>query len=131
MGVAMKLALEDSQLDQSSIDYVNTHGTATETGDIAESWATMDVFRRPVPASTLKSYIGHTLGACGAIEAWLSIQMMREKWFCPNLNLDSLDPRCAPLDYITGGGREIDASCIMSNNFAFGGINTSLIFSLV
>jgi 3-oxoacyl-[acyl-carrier-protein] synthase II len=128
MGIAMKLALEDSQLDQSSIGYVNTHGTATEAGDIAESWATMDIFQRPVPASTLKSYIGHTLGACGAIEAWLSIQMMREKWFCPNLNLDSLDPRCAPLDYITGSGREIDASCIMSNNFAFGGINTSLIF---
>ena len=128
MGIAMKLALEDSQLDQSSIGYVNTHGTATEAGDIAESWATADVFQKPVPVSTLKSYIGHTLGACGAIEAWISIQMMREKWFCPNLNLDELDPRCAPLDYITGSGREIDAGCIMSNNFAFGGINTSLIF---
>jgi len=128
MGIAMKLALEDSQLDGSSIGYVNTHGTATEAGDIAESWATADVFQRPVPASTLKSYIGHTLGACGAIEAWIAIQMMREKWFCPNLNLDEPDPRCAPLDYITGSGREIDASYIMSNNFAFGGINTSLIF---
>jgi len=128
MGIAMKLALEDSQLDGSSIGYVNTHGTATEAGDIAESWATADVFQRPVPASTLKSYIGHTLGACGAIEAWIAIKMMREKWFCPNLNLDELDPRCAPLDYITGSGREINADCIMSNNFAFGGINTSLIF---
>jgi 3-oxoacyl-[acyl-carrier-protein] synthase II len=128
MGIAMKLALEDSQLDQSSIAYVNTHGTATEAGDIAESWATADVFQRPVPASTLKSYIGHTLGACGAIEAWIAIQMMREKWFCPNLNLDEQDPRCAPLDYITGSGREINTDCIMSNNFAFGGINTSLIF---
>jgi 3-oxoacyl-[acyl-carrier-protein] synthase II len=128
MGIAMKLALEDSQLDGSSIGYVNTHGTATEAGDIAESWATADVFQRPVPASTLKSYIGHTLGACGAIEAWIAIQMMREKWFCPNLNLNELDPRCAPLDYITGSGREIDAGYIMSNNFAFGGINTSLIF---
>jgi 3-oxoacyl-[acyl-carrier-protein] synthase II len=131
MGIAMKLALEDSQLHQSSIGYINTHGTATEAGDIAESWATADVFQKPVPASTLKSYIGHTLGACGAIEAWIAIQMMKEKWFCPNLNLDELDPRCAPLDYITESGREIDTSCIMSNNFAFGGINTSLIFSLV
>ena len=128
MGIAMKLALEDSQLDQSSVGYINTHGTATEAGDIAESWATADVFQRPVPASTLKSYIGHTLGACGAIEAWIAIQMMKEKWFCPNLNLDELDPRCASLDYITGSGREIDTDCIMSNNFAFGGINTSLIF---
>jgi 3-oxoacyl-[acyl-carrier-protein] synthase II len=128
MGIAMKLALEDSQLDPAAIAYVNTHGTATDTGDIAESWATADVFQRPVPASTLKSYIGHTLGACGVIEAWIAINMMKEKWFCPNLNLEELDPRCGPLDYITGNGREIDGEYIMSNNFAFGGVNTSLIF---
>jgi len=128
MGIAMKLALEDAQLDPASIVYVNTHGTATDAGDVAESWATADVFQRPVPASTLKSYIGHTLGACGVIEAWIAINMMKEKWFCPNLNLEELDPRCGPLDYITGNGREIDGEYIMSNNFAFGGINTSLIF---
>jgi 3-oxoacyl-[acyl-carrier-protein] synthase II len=86
------------------------------------------VFQRAVPASTLKSYIGHTLGACGAIEAWVSINMMNEGWFNPNLNLRELDSLCAPLDYITGEGRAIDVSYIMSNNFAFGGINTSLIF---
>jgi 3-oxoacyl-[acyl-carrier-protein] synthase II len=128
MGIAMKLALEDSGLDPASIAYVNTHGTATDAGDVAESWATADVFQRPVPASTLKNYIGHTLGACGVIEAWIAINMMNEKWFCPNLNLDELDPRCGPLDYITGNGREIDGEYIMSNNFAFGGVNTSLIF---
>jgi 3-oxoacyl-[acyl-carrier-protein] synthase II len=128
MGIAMKLALEDAQLDSGAIAYVNTHGTATDTGDVAESWATADIFQRPVPASTLKSYIGHTLGACGVIEAWIAINMMKEKWFCPNLNLEELDPRCGPLDYITGCGREIDAEYIMSNNFAFGGVNTSLIF---
>jgi 3-oxoacyl-[acyl-carrier-protein] synthase II len=128
MGIAMKLALENSQLDPASIGYVNTHGTATDIGDIAESWATADVFQMPVPASTLKGYIGHTLGACGAIEAWIAINMMKEKWFCPNLNLEKLDPACGPLDYITGNGRKIDTEYIMSNNFAFGGINTSLIF---
>ena len=127
-GIVMKMALEDAGLDPAAIGYVNAHGTATDTGDIAESWATADVFQRPVPISTLKSYIGHTLGACGAIEAWISINMMREKWFCPNLNLVELDPACGPLDYITGNGREIAAEYIMSNNFAFGGINTSLIF---
>ena len=131
MGMAMKLALEDSLLDPSAIAYVNSHGTATETGDLAESWATADIFGKPIPVSTLKNYIGHTLGACGAIEAWISIQMMREKWFCPNINLAELDPRCGPLDYITGTGREICAEYIMSNNFAFGGINTSLIFKNV
>jgi 3-oxoacyl-[acyl-carrier-protein] synthase II len=128
MGIAMKLALEDAQLDPSSIAYVNTHGTATDSGDVAESWATADVFQRPVPASTIKSYIGHTLGACGVIEAWITINMMKEKWFCPNLNLEELDPLCGPLDYITGSGRDIDGEYIMSNNFAFGGVNTSLIF---
>jgi 3-oxoacyl-[acyl-carrier-protein] synthase II len=128
MGIAMKLALEDAGLDPAAIVYVNTHGTATDTGDVAESWATTDIFRRPVPASTLKSYIGHTLGACGVIEAWIAINMMKEKWFCPNLNLEELDPRCGPLDYITGNGREIGGEYIMSNNFAFGGVNTSLIF---
>ena len=128
MGTALRLALEDSQIDPAVIGYVNTHGTATDAGDIAESWATADVFQRPVPASTLKNYIGHTLGACGAIEAWISINMMKEKWFCPNLNLEEVDPQCGPLDYITGNGREINTEYIMSNNFAFGGINTSLIF---
>jgi 3-oxoacyl-[acyl-carrier-protein] synthase II len=128
MGIAMKLALEDSGLDPSVIGYVNTHGTATDAGDVAESWATADIFQRPVPVSTLKNYVGHTLGACGVIEAWIAIHMMKEKWFCPNINLEELDSRCGPLDYITGGGREIDTPYIMSNNFAFGGINTSLIF---
>jgi 3-oxoacyl-[acyl-carrier-protein] synthase II len=128
MGIAMKLALEDAQIDPAVIAYVNTHGTATDAGDVAESWATVDIFKRPVPASTLKSYIGHTLGACGVIEAWIAINMMKEKWFCPNLNLKELDPLCGPLDYITGDGRNIDGEYIMSNNFAFGGVNTSLIF---
>ena len=127
-GLVMKMALENAGLSPAAIGYVNAHGTATDTGDIAESWATADVFQRPVPISTLKSYIGHTLGACGAIEAWISVNMMREKWFCPNLNLKELDPACGPLDYIVGSGREIAAEYVMSNNFAFGGINTSLIF---
>jgi 3-oxoacyl-[acyl-carrier-protein] synthase II len=128
MGIAMQLALQDSGLDPSSIGYVNVHGTATDAGDIAESWATADVFQRLVPVSTLKNYVGHTLGACGVIEAWITINMMKEKWFCPNLNLEELDTRCGPLDYLTGNGREIQTEYVMSNNFAFGGMNTSLIF---
>jgi 3-oxoacyl-[acyl-carrier-protein] synthase II len=68
------------------------------------------------------------LGACGAFEAWLSIEMMREGWFAPTLNLHEVDPRCGALDYIHGGGRALQTDYVMSNNFAFGGINTSLIF---
>jgi 3-oxoacyl-[acyl-carrier-protein] synthase II len=128
---AIASALTDAGLTPDQICYINTHGTATSTGDISESWATHDVFKRAVPVRTLKNYIGHTLGACGAIEAWISINMMNEGWFCPNINLINLDSEVAPLDYITGEGRRIDTDYIMSNNFAFGGINTSLIFKRV
>jgi 3-oxoacyl-[acyl-carrier-protein] synthase II len=128
MAGALRLALEDAGISSDEIGYVNTHGTATTAGDIAESHATFDVFKRPVPVSTLKNYIGHTLGACGALEAWFSINMMNDGWFAPNINLKDLDEDCAHLDYITGSGRDIKTGYIMSNNFAFGGINTSLIF---
>jgi 3-oxoacyl-[acyl-carrier-protein] synthase II len=131
MGISMKLALDDADLSPDVIGYVNTHGTATDAGDVAETLATQEVFGRAVPASTLKNYIGHTLGACGVIEAWISINMMKEKWFCPNLNLEEVDPACGQLDYIVGSGRVIDTEYIMSNNHAFGGINTSLIFKNV
>lgn len=128
---ALENALADANLSADEIGYVNTHGTATVAGDICESDATYDVFKRAVPVSTTKNYTGHTLGACGAIEAWLTINMMRENWFHPNINLVNADPECAPLDYITGNGREIKTDYVMSNNFAFGGINTSLIFKRV
>ena len=124
----MELALTDAGLVPEAIDYVNAHGTATEIGDIAESQAMHRVFGSRIPTSSLKSYMGHTLGACGALEAWLTVEMMRAGWFAPTLNLDEVDGRCGELDYIVGDGREIDAEYVMSNNFAFGGINTSLIF---
>ena len=128
MAQAMRLALVDARLTPDSIGYVNAHGTATEQGDMAESQATAEVLGAHVPISSLKSYMGHTLGACGALEAWMTIEMMREGWFAPTLNLEEVDPRCGALDYITGGGRVIETDVVMSNNFAFGGINTSLVF---
>ncbi len=128
METAMRLALSDAELDASDIGYVNAHGTATDHGDVAETQATQRVFGERIPISSLKSYMGHTLGACGALEAWMSIEMMRTGWFAPTLNLASVDPRCGTLDYITGTGRELQTDLVMSNNFAFGGINTALIF---
>jgi len=128
MAQAMRLALVDARLTPESIGYVNAHGTATEQGDMAESQATSEVLGMHAPISSLKSYMGHTLGACGALEAWMTIEMMREGWFAPTLNLEEVDPRCGALDYITGAGRVIETDVVMSNNFAFGGINTSLIF---
>lgn len=127
MELAMRLALEDANLEPKQIDYINAHGTATELGDIAETNASYTVFGSK-PISSLKSYLGHTLGACGAIEAWACINMLHENWCAPTLNLRSVDPKCAPLEYISGTGKSAELNYVMSNNFAFGGINTSLIF---
>jgi 3-oxoacyl-[acyl-carrier-protein] synthase II len=128
MKIAMQLALADAGLQPADIGYINAHGTGTQQGDIAESHATAELFGNRVPISSLKSYMGHTLGACGALEAWISIEMMREGWFAPTVNLEQVDPQCAQLDYIMKEGRAIRCEYVMSNNFAFGGINTSLIF---
>ena len=128
MAVAIQLALDDAQLPASAIGYVSAHGTATDRGDVAESHATSMVLGARVPISSMKSYVGHTLGACGALEAWWAIRMMQAGWFAPTVNLVNVDPECAELDHIIGSGRPIDTDCVMSNNFAFGGINTSLIF---
>lgn len=132
MTECMKLSLKDAEISASNIDYVNAHGTATLKGDIAESNATYDTFKRNVPISTIKSYTGHTLGACGAIETVLSVKMMNEGWFCPNLNLENIDKECAQeLDYIMNNCRNIDTNYIMTNNFAFGGINSSIILKRI
>ena len=125
---AMELALADADLSPSAIGYVNAHGTGTQQGDVAESQATWNVFGGKVPVSSLKSYMGHTLGACGALEAWISIEMMRDGRFAPTVNLTQVDSRCADLDYIVDQSRKLDCEYIISNNFAFGGINTSLVF---
>jgi 3-oxoacyl-[acyl-carrier-protein] synthase II len=131
MAHALTGALADAGLDAAAIGYVNGHGTATRAGDVAETAATRAVFGRAVPISSLKSYIGHTLGACGAIEAVMTVEMMRSGWFAPNLNLTDPDPECRGLDFIVGDGRSFDAEFAASNNFAFGGVNTSLIFKRV
>lgn len=128
MRAVMQMALQEAELEPAAIGYVNGHGTATQQGDIAETRATSALFGSRMPISSQKSYIGHTLGACGALEAWFSIEMMKDGWFAPTLNLDNVDPECSELDYIAGGPRQIDAACVMNNNFAFGGVNTSLIF---
>lgn len=127
MADTIRFALEDAALGPEAIDWVNAHGTATEHGDIAETHATREVFQRALPIASLKSYFGHTLGACGSIEAWMGIQMAREGWVAPTLNLRNPDPRCADLDYVQGAPRALVGRTFLSNNFAFGGINTALV----
>jgi 3-oxoacyl-[acyl-carrier-protein] synthase II len=128
MQIAMEMALNDAGLPPQEVGYVNGHGTATEQGDIAETLATQAVFGNRMAISSQKSYLGHTLGACGALESWFTIEMLRSDWYAPTLNLTQVDPRCGDLDYITGGGRTLSSEYAMNNNFAFGGVNTSLLF---
>ena len=127
MKEAMRLALKDANLMPEKIGYINAHATATKQGDIAESIATNELFGEKTAISSLKSYLGHTLGACGALESFLSIMMMKQSRFYPNLNLNSLDLQCANLNYLRDI-TEIKTEFVMNNNFAFGGVNTSLIF---
>lgn len=125
---AMELALQDAGLEPQAIGYVNGHGTATEQGDIAETLATSSLFGENMPISSQKSFLGHTLGACGALESWFCIEMLNSNQYVHTLNLAQVDTRCGPLDYLRDEFRTMHNDYVMNNNFAFGGVNTSLIF---
>lgn len=127
MAEVMRMSLDNAGISPEEIGYVNAHGTATLNGDIAESLATEEVFKREIPISSIKSYTGHTLGACGAIETILSVEMLNKNWYPPTLNLNEIDENCGKLDYIRNEGRSFESGYLMTNNFAFGGINTSII----
>ena len=128
---AMELALRSARCGPETIDYVNAHATGTTVGDVAESQATHALFGERVPVSSLKGSLGHTLGACGAIELAFSIAMLRDGWIAPTRNLEVVDPQCAPLDYVIGESRSARLRRVMCNKFAFGGINTSLVVSAI
>jgi 3-oxoacyl-[acyl-carrier-protein] synthase II len=123
----MRLALETAGIGPEQIGFISGHGTGTPTGDVVESRASAAVYGSKTPFHTLKGHFGHTLGACGATEAWLGIEMMNEGLITATANLVNVDPKCAELDYVMGAPRKVDAEYFVSNNFAFGGINTSLV----
>jgi 3-oxoacyl-[acyl-carrier-protein] synthase II len=127
----MELALRSAQCGPEAIDYVNAHATGTTVGDIAESQATYALFGDRVPVSSLKGNLGHTLGACGAIELALSISMLRDGWIAATRNLEVVGEQCAPLDYVMGESRTAPLRRVLCNKFAFGGINTSLVISAI
>ena len=126
MADAMRRALRDAELTPAEIDYVNAHATATLVGDAAEAHATAEVIGDQIPISSTKGHTGHTLGACGAIEAAFCVAMMQDGFLAPTRNLERPDPALPPLRHVT----EVEAAEVvtaMTNNFAFGGINTSLV----
>jgi len=124
----MREAMVTAGIGKEQVGFISGHGTATVAGDVVESQATREVYGDRVPFHTLKGHFGHSLGACGGIEAWLGVEMLRSGWVSPIANFRERDPRCAELDFIGAGGRNIDAEYFVSNNFAFGGVNTSLVF---
>ncbi len=131
MARALGLCLESARISPAEIDYVNAHATATDIGDVCESQATSRVLGGAVPVSSTKGFTGHTLGACGVIESVFCLAMMRDRFLAPNKNLAKVHPDCAPLSYIVGPARDASPRTIMSNNFAFGGVNTSLLFRAI
>jgi 3-oxoacyl-[acyl-carrier-protein] synthase II len=124
-------ALQDAGRHPEEIQHVNAHATATSHGDEIEAIVTNRVYGTKVPVTSLKGYMGHTMGACGAIEAIATLLMMREGFMASSLNLEIPDPCLPPLRHVIGDPWGERFHLGVSNNFAFGGVNTSLILSLV
>jgi 3-oxoacyl-[acyl-carrier-protein] synthase II len=126
----MKQALDLHSIDPEQIDYINAHGTGTLINDVAETKAVKKVFGEraySLPMSSIKSMIGHCLGAAGAIEAVATILAMANSTIPPTISHEMPDPQC-DLDYVPNETRPHEITYAMSNSFAFGGNNTSLIF---
>jgi len=122
-------AINDSGLKPEDIDYINTHGTATPSGDKAETLAIKKVFGGKIPpASSTKSEVGHLLGAAGAVEGIVTIYSMLEGVIPPTINLKTPDPEC-DLDYVPNESRQANVKNALSNSFGFGGTNASIVFS--
>ena len=126
---AMRQALAQAGLAPHDIGYLNAHGTATEIGDVVEADAVAEVFGSRGPAvSSTKAVHGHLIGAGGVVELILAIQALRTGRLPPSANLDEPDPRCGALDLIRGAARDAAGiRAVMSNSFAFGGSNASLV----
>jgi 3-oxoacyl-[acyl-carrier-protein] synthase II len=126
----MRLALEDAGVAPEDVDHVNAHGTSTRLNDAMEARAIHQVFGRAaprVPVTANKSMIGHTIGAAGAIEAIFSVLSLRDGVIPPTANYEDPDPECE-LDCVANEPRTAELRAVLSNSFAFGGINASLVF---
>lgn len=126
--IAIQAALRDAGLAPEDIDHINAHATGTDVGDAAEAVAVHRLFGNRAPVSALKGYLSHTLGASGAIESIATLVMMKEGFMAVSKNLDEPDPALPAIDHVLGSARQERIGIAMNNNFAFGGINTSLIF---
>jgi len=131
--VCMKNALNDAGINPEQIQYINAHGTSTIAGDLAETMAIKSVFGEhsyKLAISSIKSMIGHSLGATGAVEAIFSIRSLLDNVAPPTINLDNPGEGC-DLDYVPNTARDLPMEAVMSNSFGFGGTNGSLVFSRI
>ena len=126
---AMRGALRDAGIVPEDVDYVSAHGTGTDTNDIPESIATVRVFGCAVPVSSLKGFLGHTLGACGAMEIAVSIALAERGLVAPTAGFSSLRPGCAAANVVGPEPRAARNETFISNKYGFGGNNASVVLS--
>src|SRR4030067_1140408 len=128
---AMRGALQDAGLAAEQVDYINSHGTSTDLGDLSETLAIKNVFGEgayKILVNSTKSMIGHLLGAAGAAELIVTIKSLEDGIVHPTINLDHPSPEC-DLDYVPRQSRKADIKVALSNSFGFGGHNITLAVS--
>ncbi len=122
----IKLALQDAVIDPESVDFISAHATATKMGDVIEAQAIGSIYGDTALVAGLKSYMGHTMGSCGAIETIITLFLMAEGFVPPTLNLDNVDRRCAMIRHaVEIMEKKVRIAAVQ--NFAFGGVNTCII----
>jgi 3-oxoacyl-[acyl-carrier-protein] synthase II len=122
----IRLGLENAKINSDSVDFVSAHATATKMGDVIESQAIGRIYGDSPVVTGLKSYMGHTMGSCGAIETIITLYMMQEGFIAPTLNLNQIDERCAMISHAVNL-LESEIRIAAIQNFAFGGVNTCII----
>ena len=123
----IRLGLKDARIGPEAVDFISAHATATKMGDVIEAQAIGKIYGNSPLVTGLKSYMGHTMGSCGAIETIIALYMMQEGFVAPTLNLDQVDERCAMIRHALKL-LEVDVRIASIQNFAFGGVNTCLIY---
>ncbi len=126
---AMKLALDEANMQPNELSYINAHGTSTHLNDKVETLAVKNVFKehaKLIPMSSTKSMTGHLLGAAGGIEFAASVFTIRDNIIAPTINLETADPDC-DLDYVPNHARKATINSVMSNSLGFGGHNASIL----
>ena len=131
--LAMNAALREAQTDPQDVDYINAHGTSTKLNDLMETNAVKRVFGErayEIPSSSIKSMVGHLIGAAGALEAAATALTLRDGVLPPTINLYRPDPEC-DLDYVPNAARDLRVRTAISNSFGFGGQNAALVMKAV